>query len=83
VADLLDSSTAESKQQRMRTTESDQNGHGVMSIESTQLKQLQEENAELNRVNGILKAAAALFAAEMRRPNVAVEDLVRGLTPAG
>jgi transposase len=35
---------------------------------SAELKRLRRENAELRRANEILKAASALFAAELDRP---------------
>jgi len=74
VADLLGSAqTTETKQEWVRKSEPEQN---VTSIETAQVKQLQKENAELNKVNEILRAAAALFAAEIQRPGVAVEDIL-------
>jgi transposase len=42
---------------------------GVSSEESAELKRLKRENAELERANGILKAASAFFAAELDRPH--------------
>jgi transposase len=41
---------------------------GVTSEESAEVKRLKRENAELRRANGILKAAAAFFGAELDRP---------------
>ena len=41
---------------------------GVSSEESTELKRLRRENAELRRANEILKSASAFFAAELDRP---------------
>jgi transposase len=41
---------------------------GVSTEESTQVKALRRENAELRRANEILKAASAFFAAELDRP---------------
>ena len=34
--------------------------------EAAEMEQLQQQNAELNRVNNILKAAAALFATQIQ-----------------
>jgi transposase len=42
---------------------------GVTSEESAEVKRLKRENAELRRANGILKAAAAFFGAELDRPS--------------
>ncbi len=41
---------------------------GVTSEESAEMKRLKRENSELRRANQILKAAPALFAAELDRP---------------
>jgi transposase len=41
---------------------------GVTSEESTEIRRLKRENAELRRANEILKAASAFFAAELDRP---------------
>ncbi|MFJ8097547.1 transposase [Streptomyces griseofuscus] len=35
------------------------------NVDAAQLRRLEQENAELRRVNGILKAAAILFAVEL------------------
>jgi transposase len=42
---------------------------GTTTEESAQLKALKKENAELERANEILKAAASFFAAELDRPH--------------
>jgi transposase len=42
---------------------------GATSEESDQVRRLKRENAELRRANGILKAAAASFGAELDRPS--------------
>jgi transposase len=42
---------------------------GVTSEESAEVRRLKKENAELRRANEILKAASALFAAELGRPS--------------
>src|ERR1700739_1280229 len=41
---------------------------GTTTEESTELKRLRRENAELRRANAILKTASAFFAAELDRP---------------
>lgn len=41
---------------------------GTTSDESAELKRLRRENAELRRANEILKAASAIFAAELDLP---------------
>lgn len=41
---------------------------GIRTEASEEIKQLKRENAELRRANEILKAASALFAAELDRP---------------
>ncbi|MDI5966428.1 transposase [Streptantibioticus silvisoli] len=43
---------------------------GTTTEESAQVKALKKENAELKRANGILKAAASFFAAELDRPHL-------------
>jgi transposase len=43
---------------------------GTTSEESAQVKALKKEVAELKRANGILKAAASFFAAELDRPHL-------------
>jgi transposase len=43
---------------------------GTTSEESAQVKALKKENAELERANEILKAAAHFFAAELDRPHL-------------
>lgn len=69
VAELLGNAVTESTQQQWtRKTRTTQEGSDVASMESAQLRQLQRENAELNRINSILKATAALFATQIQRP---------------
>jgi transposase len=53
---------------------------GVTSEETAEIKRLKAENAELRRANEILKAASALFAAELDRPSKRSE---RSSTPTG
>jgi transposase len=43
---------------------------GTTTEESAQVKALKKENAELERANEILKAAASFFAAELDRPHL-------------
>jgi transposase len=40
---------------------------GVSTAEAARVKQLEKENAELRRVNAILRTASAFFAAELDR----------------
>lgn len=42
---------------------------GVASDAAAEIKRLRRENAELRRVNEILKTASAFFAAELDRPS--------------
>lgn len=41
---------------------------GVTSEQAAEIAKLKRDNAELRRANEILKAASALFAAELDRP---------------
>lgn len=43
---------------------------GVSISESSELRRLRRENAELRRANEILKTASAFFAAELDRPSM-------------
>ncbi len=53
----------------VRQTEVDGGGRpGLSTEESTEIKRLRREVAELRRANEILKAAAAFFGAELDRP---------------
>ena len=77
VADGAGNGVTETVQQQWTcTTETDQGERSVTSIEAAQVKQLQEENAQLMHVNGILKAAAARFATELHDHPLTVDDLV-------
>jgi transposase len=69
VAQKLGIGTTETLRKWVRQAEVD-TGHrpGVSSEESTELKRLRRENAELRRANEILKSASAFFAAELDRP---------------
>lgn len=42
---------------------------GTTSVEAERIKELERENRELRRANGILKSASAFFAAELDRPS--------------
>ena len=42
---------------------------GSSTEESSEVKRLKRENAELRRANAILKTAAAFFSAELDRPS--------------
>ena len=69
VAQKLGIGTAETVRKWVRQAEVDGGLRvGVTSDESTELKRLKRENAELRRANEILKAASAFFAAELDRP---------------
>jgi transposase len=41
---------------------------GLSSEDAARIKELEQENRELKRANGILKSALAFFAAELDRP---------------
>lgn len=70
VADLLGVGTAETVRKWVRRAEIDGGQRpGVTSEESAEMRRLKQENAELRRANGILKAASAFFAAEIDRPH--------------
>ena len=70
VARLLGIGTAETVRKWVRQAEVDAGQRpGATSDESAELKRLRRENAELKRVNGILKAASTFFAAELDRPH--------------
>lgn len=69
VAGLLGITTPETLRKWIRQHEVDQGTKpGVTTTESDQVKALKREVAELKRANGILKAAASFFAAEIDRP---------------
>lgn len=57
VTDVLGNTVTETVHERLRRSEP--------SDESDQIEQLKEQNAELARVNGMLKSAAALLAAAL------------------
>jgi transposase len=69
VASRLGIGSAETLRKWVRQAEVDTGQRpGVSSEESAEIKRLKRENAELRRANKILKAASALFAAELDRP---------------
>jgi transposase len=69
VARLLGVGTAETVRKWVRQAEIDAGARpGTTIEESTELKRLKRENAELRRANAILKTASAFFAAELDRP---------------
>jgi transposase len=69
VAELLGVGHPETVRMWVRQSEIDDGARpGVTSDESSELKRLRRENAELKRANAILKAASAFFAAEIDRP---------------
>lgn len=69
VSELLGVGTPETVRKWVRQPEVDAGRRpGVTSEDSAEVKRLKRENAELKRANGILKAAAAFFGAELDRP---------------
>ncbi|SNS01113.1 transposase [Streptosporangium subroseum] len=70
VAAKLGIGTAETLRKWIRQAQIDEGvWPGTTSDESAELKKLSRENAELRRVNDILKAVSAFFAAELDRPH--------------
>jgi transposase len=69
VAALLGVGTPETVRKWYRQAQIDAGARpGVTSEETAELKRLKRENAELKRVNAILRSASAFFAAELDRP---------------
>jgi transposase len=69
VATLLGVGTPETVRKWCRQAQVDAGARpGVTSEEAVELKRLKRENAELKRVNAILRSASAFFAAELDRP---------------
>lgn len=68
VTDALGNTITETVHERLRRSDIDRDGSGVASEQSPQLDQLKQQNAELVRTNGLLKAAAALLAAALDQP---------------
>jgi len=70
VSELLGIGTPETVRKWVRRAEVDDGTRaGVTSEESAEMRRLKREVAELRRANGILKAAAAFFGAELDRPS--------------
>ena len=70
VSQLLGVGTPETVRKWVRRAEVDAGARpGATSEESVEVRRLKRENAELRRANGILKAAAAFFGAELDRPS--------------
>ena len=70
VSELLGVGTPETMRKWVRQAEVDAGARaGATSEESAEVKRLRREVAELRRANGILKAAAAFFGAELDRPS--------------
>jgi hypothetical protein len=72
VTDTRGNTVTETVHERSRRSRIDHGGPGVAAAQSTELEQLKEENAELARSLGLLKAAAALLAAALDGRNSAV-----------
>ncbi|WP_454561780.1 DivIVA domain-containing protein [Mycobacterium haemophilum] len=68
VTDTLGNTITETVHERLRRSDIDHDGSGVASEQFPQLDQLKQQNAELARTNGLLKAAAALLAAALDQP---------------
>jgi transposase len=69
VSGLLGIGTAETVRGWVRQAEVDAGeSAGATTEQLAEMRRLKRENAELKRVNGILKAASAFFAAELDRP---------------
>jgi DivIVA domain-containing protein len=72
VTDTRGNTVTETVHERTRRSRVDHGGPGVAAAQSTELEQLKEENAELARSLGLLKAAAALLAAALDGRNSTV-----------
>jgi DivIVA domain-containing protein len=72
VTDTRGNTVTETVHERTRRSRVDHGGPGVAAAQSTELEQLKEENAELARSVGLLKAAAALLAAALDGRNSTV-----------
>lgn len=69
-ADLLGVGSAETVRQWVRKVPAaGPEGSAAEPAEGELVRKLKQENAELKRANGILKAASAFFAAEIDRPH--------------
>ena len=70
VSALLGVGSAETVRKWVRRAQVDAGARvGTTTEDSAEVKRLRREVAELRRANGILKAAAAFFGAELDRPS--------------
>ena len=70
VSELLGVGSAETVRKWVRRAQVDAGARvGTTSEDSAEVRRLKREVAELRRANGILKAAAAFFGAELDRPS--------------
>jgi transposase len=70
VSELLGVGSAETVRKWVRQAQVDDGARvGTTSEDSAEVRRLKREVAELRRANGILKAAAAFFGAELDRPS--------------
>lgn len=70
VSELLGVGSAETVRKWVRQAQVDAGARvGTTSEDSAEVRRLKREVAELRRANGILKAAAAFFGAELDRPS--------------
>ena len=70
VSELLGVGTPETVRKWVRQAQVDAGARaGTTTEDSAEVKRLRREVAELRRANGILKAAAAFFGAELDRPS--------------
>ena len=69
VSQLLGIGTPETVRKWVRRAEIDQGARpGATTEESSEVRRLKRENAELRRANAILRSASVFFAAELDRP---------------
>ena len=70
VSELLGVGTAETVRKWVRQAQVDEGARpGAKNEESAEMRRLKREVAKLKRANGILRAAAAFFGAELDRPS--------------
>ena len=70
VSELLGVGSAETVRKWVRRAQVDAGARvGTTTEDSAEVRRLRREVAELRRANGILKAAAAFFGAELDRPS--------------
>lgn len=70
VSELLGVGSAETVRKWVRQAQVDAGARvGTTTEDSAEVRRLRREVAELRRANGILKAAAAFFGAELDRPS--------------